>query len=299
MIDGDLPEVNTRVGEKPGPILALLGGIHGDELEGPLAIRRLMEWCAERRFSGEIRWAAPAHPSAWQAQTRESPVDGQNLARVFPGSADGTATERVAHRLTNELIAGADLLIDLHSAGENFDMPLMAGYVADGSETADRANRAARAFNAPITWEHPFSGGGRSITTAADLEVPAIYVEGRGGGQVRKTDLDRYVEGLISVMEHLQMIPNEGRATHPSRVVHGDGNTDGGILCSDAGFSVTAAEVGDTVREGDLLAEIWSETGVLLSEVHAPHDGVVMLLRRRSRVEAGDGVAIVAREVTR
>lgn len=297
MVDEDLPQVDTFVGERPGPTLALLGGIHGDELEGPLAIRRLIDGLSGQEFCGEIRWAAPAHPPAWRVQSRESPIDGQNLARVFPGAKDGTTTERIAALLTRDLIGGADLLIDLHSAGENFDMPLLAGYVADDSNLAVQAGAAAHSFNAPITWKHPYSGEGRSLSAATMLGVPSLYVEGRGGGQIRKSDLDRYVSGLYAVLEHLEMIPHRDRTPEPTRVVHGDGNTDGGITCVHSGYSVTAVEVGDSVREGELLAEIWSESGKLLSEVRAPRDGVVMLLRRRSRVTAGEGVAIVASEV--
>ena len=47
---------------------------------------------------------------------------------MFPGAPDGSPTEQIAHLLTQRLIDGVDLLIDLHSAGANFDMPLLCGY---------------------------------------------------------------------------------------------------------------------------------------------------------------------------
>lgn len=296
-----LPVIHRLRGAAPGPTLSLLGGVHGDELEGPLAIERLVRTIEDTPFAGEVRWAAPAHPAAWAACTRLSPVDGQNLARVFPGSAQGSSTERVAWHLTTELIAGSDLLVDLHSAGDSFDMPLMAGYITDGSSEAERAEAATRAFAAPFTWLHPDPSPGRSLAAASALGIPAIYVEGRGGGQIRKVDLDHYVAGLIAVMRHLDMFPGASEPTPsqplPTVRVSGDGNTDGGLTSGAEGYCATAVSVGQRVERHDLLAEIWTDTGQLVAEVRAPYAGRVMLLKRRSRVQPGDGIAIIAAEV--
>src|SRR5699024_1395238 len=109
--------------------------------------------------------------------------------RVFPGDPDGSPTERLAAQLTEELIRGSDLLIDLHSAGRGFDMPLLAGYHSAGP-LAQRAGAAARAFAAPLLWQHPSSSSGRSLSAAQALGIPSLYVEGRGGGRLRQRDLD-------------------------------------------------------------------------------------------------------------
>ena len=119
------PKVVTVSAPSPGPTVALLGGVHGDEYEGVIAVRWLINHLRSTLISGTVRAVAPAHPTAWGATTRESPVDGKNLARVFPGSSTGSATEVVAYELTEQVIMGADLLIDLHSAGTNFEMPFL------------------------------------------------------------------------------------------------------------------------------------------------------------------------------
>jgi len=288
-----LPELVEVVGRSAGPTVAILGGVHGDELEGVLAARRIARLLDPATLAGTVRLAAPAHPAAWQAVSRVSPVDGQNLARVFPGADDGTPTERVAAFLTARLIAGADLLIDLHSAGEGFDMPLLVGYHAGSGPVCDRAAAAAAAFGAPFLWQHPEESSGRSLSAAAAHGVPSLYVEGRGGGQVRRRDLDCYVDGVLRVLHHLGMTAAAPPAS-ASVVVRGDGDTDGGIVAGAAGYLVTAAEVGDRVVADTVLAEVVDDHGTPLAAVRSPRDGVVMLLRRRSRVAAGDTVAIVA-----
>ena len=58
-----------------------------------------------------------AHLAAFAAAMRTSPIDGVNLARVFPGDPAGTVTARLADKLFHEVVADADLLVDLHSGG--------------------------------------------------------------------------------------------------------------------------------------------------------------------------------------
>jgi predicted deacylase len=70
-----------------------------------------------------------ANLAAWKNGTRESGIDALNLARVFPGSCDGSATQRIAYALT-ALIAEVDLLVDLHSAGQHYAMPFVIGVMA-------------------------------------------------------------------------------------------------------------------------------------------------------------------------
>ena len=43
------------------------------------------------------------------------PLDGNNLNRSFPGDPRGSAAERIAAAVTEELIKGSDYVIDLHA----------------------------------------------------------------------------------------------------------------------------------------------------------------------------------------
>ncbi|HZX07819.1 M14 family metallopeptidase [Kribbella sp.] len=287
-----LPEVRRIATGSPGPVVALLGGVHGDEYEGVLAARRLAADFARSGLRGELRWAAPANPAAWAAGTRCDPEDGTNLARVFPGSATGSAAERIADHLTRELIAGADLLIDLHSAGSGFEMPLLCGYASTGPLAASAAH-AAKAFAAPITWQHPVIHPGRSLSAAADLGVPSLYVEGRGGRQIRATDLDLYTAGVRRVLADLEMLPPVPPGGS-SLVVSGDGDTDGGELAPLDGYLVVARSAGDLVEPGGLVAQLLDDQARVVHEFRAIRRSAVMLLVRSPWVRRGDTVLILA-----
>src|SRR6185437_5340429 len=128
-------------------------------------------------LGGRVKVVPVSNPLAFAARSRTSPPDGGNLARVFPGRADGSVTERIAHLLTREVIEGADLLVDLHSAGARYEMPVFAGFVSDAPMGA-RSGEATAAFGAPMVWEHLGSGPGRSMSAAGELGVASIYVEG-------------------------------------------------------------------------------------------------------------------------
>lgn len=288
-------ELHRVASPNPGPTVVVFGGVHGDELEGVLATSILIEGIGELSC-GTVVLVPRANPNACAAGTRESADDGKNLARCFPGDPAGTYTDRIAHVLTG-LISRADVLIDLHSGGFNYAMPFFAGYAA-GLATSERAAAMSDSFAAPVSWRHDGINPGRSISTAADLGVPAIYVEGgRGGGSLAHAELTGYIAGVIRVLCSLGMLDPK-RAVPPTtgrRLIRGgDGNTDASRVASHSGYCITAVAAGDTVRAGQLIAEVRDASAGVLEVVESPIDGVVMMIRAVAEIEAGDGVVMVA-----
>jgi len=222
------------------------------------------------------------------------PIDGADLARVFPGRADGSATEQVAHAITEHLIRGSDLLVDLHSAGSGFAMPFLCGYHGAGDNGIE-SQRYADAFGARFTWRHDGPPEpGRSLTAAVELGIPAIYVEGHGGRSIRDDELLGYIDGVRRVLHLLGMLADAPPRSHEPVRVRGAGNTDAGILAPSPGYLVVCKRVGDAVPLGDVIARIVDVAGTHRADVVAPNAGVVMLLRRDALVSAGDTVCIVA-----
>lgn len=284
----------AEFGAGSGPTLAVLGGVHGDELEGIVASGIVARGLARSDVRGRVRIVSVANPPARDARSRTSPVDGANLARCFPGSAAGTLTERIARTLTDEVIAGANLLVDLHSAGSHYEMPVFAGYDASGP-CGQLSGAAARAFGAPIVWRHDGVAPGRSLSAAAELGVPAVYVEGSGGAALRGSDIDIYVTGVRRLLSWLG-IAGQPFSEPPEPVVvdGGDGDVDASVACAAGGYCVTRVRLGDAVAAGQLLAEIIDISGATLQQIVAPRPGRVLMLRRTAEVSAGDGVAMLA-----
>ena len=293
----EIPEIISVTSQHDGPTVAILAGIHGDEYEGVIAALSLARELPGELLSGTVKIVSPAHPAAWHSCSRISPIDDANLARVFPGYQNGSATEQVAHVITEQVIKHADVLIDLHSAGTNFDMPFLCGFNAGANSWCQESERLANVFNADFTWHHNGAPNyGRSLTVAYEQEIPAIYVEGHGGRSIRKTDLDGYTAGVRRVLQDLKMIPTAPRVARDTIRVAGDGNTDAGLVASESGYLVTRVNVGDLVSNGDVIAEIIDISGVVLSSLLAVQNSYVMLLRRDARVHVGDTICITANE---
>jgi predicted deacylase len=285
-------QVSSR---REGPTLALLGGVHGDEPEGVLAILRLFHELDDAQIAGTVRAVPIANPIAFTHGTRSTPTDGLNLARVFPGDAEGSVTARLAHIISSRVIAGADLLIDLHSAGAGLDMPLFCGYRTVNDAVAATSAGAARAFGCPLVWAHDVATPGRSLSVADDLNIPSLYVESRGGGQVRHSELEAYVRGVLRVMTWMGMIDShKPTPVDQDLICGGHGNVDSGLIAPMDGLLVTLVSAGDRVSARDPLLHIYGIDGSLQSVLHAPHDGIVMLVRHTINVSLGETLCLLA-----
>lgn len=287
--------LNTLRGSQPGPTLALLGGVHGDEDEGVLAVHRVLDEIGRFGLAGTVRAVAPANPTAWAAHRRTSPLDDGNLARCFPGRDAAGPTATVAAGITEKVIEGADMLIDLHSAGLCYRMPLFCGFARDGN-AAEPSQRAAEAFRAPLIWAHPRTAPGRSLSVAAERGIPAIYAECSGGGSIRRHELDAYVEGVQSVMASLGMLPQTLRTANDAEAqwVYGPGDLDNGAQARHHGFFVSSTTAGAQVDEGDEIGRFYDYQGRFLHDVRAPRQGMVMFLRRQARTQVNDVLFVLA-----
>ena len=279
----------------PGPLVVVLGGVHGDEPEGTLAAGRLCRRELPLR-AGRLRVVPVANEEAFRAASRTTPADGVNLARVFPGDPAGSPTRRLAALLSTRVLADADLLIDLHTAGRHYDMPLFVGCLADDSAAGVASRAAAEAFGLDTVWLHPTYSAGRSLSVPVARGRPAIYAEGPGGESVDLGTVGSYVRGVLGALTGLGLLAAPaGPASGPVRYVAGGGDLDRDVLTFTAGGLFAAAvAAGDAVLADQLLGTVQDVYGVVRQELRAPHGGRVMFLRRSAHVRPGDVAASLA-----
>ena len=286
-----LPVLAMR-GASDGPTLLVLAGVHGDEYEGVEAIPLAFGDLQPDALRGTLILVPVCNLPAYVAAQRNSPVDGLNLARVFPGKANGTLTERIAHWLTANLLHRADFMLDLHSGGAHYDLPTLVGYIHDAGALGQRSLAAARAFGAPVLWGHPLPlPPGRSIAAATSLGIPALYTEASGGGYARPDDVACYRRGIHNLLCHLGMLDGTPQTPPVTHHLLGDGNLDQVISAPVAGYFRAAVELLQEVTAGQPLGTLYDLFGANVADITAPADGVVILLRRFHRVHAGEGLA--------
>ncbi len=283
-------------GQQPGPHLLITGGVHGDEFEPMVAIRRLISHLEQTTIRGRVTLVPVVNEPAFLRGHRTAD-DEQDLARVCPGRPDGSVTERVAHALS-ALIRSADFYIDLHTGGTGLGVLPMAGYSLHlNSEILDQQRRMARAFNLPVIWGTAATLHGRSLSVARDANVPAIYTEYLGSATCDPAGIEAYVEGCLNVMGELGLID---RQQPPSTVEHvvEDPRTDSGHMqvCNPSpltGFFESAVRLGDAIAAGEPIGTVCDPLGSTVETVLSQQTGIVLTLRTFPQVLKGDGLAVI------
>lgn len=285
-------------GKGSGKTLVATAGVHGDEYEGMEAIFRIFNALDPESVSGTFVAVPVVTLPAFWLGVRSNPIDQKNMARVFPGSNNGTLSERIAATLLHRVLRHASLYVDLHSSGRNYHMLTLCGYSTIGSQ-AGIARSAALEFGAPIVWAHDTVSPGRTLSATLELGIPSLYTEAYGGGEVRPEDVDCYTRGIANLLKFLDIATlDEARlpSDYRPRILGGSGNVDLGIKNSRGGLFFPKATIGSTVRAGEVLGIVYSLEGNVEEQITAPQDAVLVMIRATNRIYAGELIAALASE---
>jgi predicted deacylase len=283
-------------GASDGPVVAFTAGIHGDEYEGPAALWRLADAIDPAALRGTLLIVPIANASAFAAGTRTSPVDGENLARIFPGNAEGTLSHRLAAALMDVVVAPADILIDSHSGGVRMAFVPVAGFYENGAIATDvsaRSLQVARQMGLEHLWLLPQTRGVLSFE-AARRGVAVCGAEIGGRGNCLPEDAENYLGAYLSVLAHQGMIDARHKRAERSACLVGDWG-----ISPEAGYLETIVAPGERVREGQVVARLRDAHGRVTREFSAGFDGFVMGVRHLNSVAAGELAVCVVRETTR
>jgi predicted deacylase len=283
-------------GWQPGPHLLITGGVHGDEFEPMVAIRRLMDRPELTRLRGKLTLVPVVNEAAFANSSRVA-EDGLDLARTCPGRAGGSLTERTAHALS-ELIRSADYYIDLHTGGTALAVWPLAGYMLHpNAAVLDKQRTMARAFNLPVIWGTDPNLDGRSMSVARDANVPAIYAEYLGGGRCAPEGVQAYVDGCLNVMAALGMLDRPPPSSRVEFVVEDPRPSSGHMQrCYPApadGCFEGAVGLGQWIERGKPLGVIVDPLGENRHEVLAEQTGRILVLRTLASVRQGDSLAVI------
>lgn len=281
-----------------GPRLLVTGGVHGDEFEPILAIRRLIRLFTgdDPLVTGSVTFVPVVNENAFFRGHRCA-EDGLDLARTCPGRKDGSITEQTAAALS-DLIRSSSHYIDLHTGGTEFSVHPLAGYslVADPA-VLETQRRMARAFNLPVIWGTSANLEGRSLSVARDAGVPAIYCEYLGSATVSDAGIEAYFEGVLNVMTELGMVHRTRPENRVEEVVEdmrpGSGHMQ---VCHPApmdGCFEPAVALGDRIEKGRPLGHVLDFGGEVSLPVPADADGRVIGLRTFPRVKKGEMTGVI------
>lgn len=126
----ELPLIVYR-GIEDGPTLWISGATHGDEPEGPYSIHLTMSHLDPQQMKGTVVLVPVMNVEAFMQGDRGDPRDtfSYDMNRIYPGRADGYASERVAWAHYAATKDNVDLHIAIHSGGDHsfLDTTIFAG----------------------------------------------------------------------------------------------------------------------------------------------------------------------------
>ena len=285
----ELPCFEAR-GAADGPHLCLIAGIHGGEYSSIAAAVRFMNELDTNALSGRITAVPIVSMTSFRARTAfVVPEDGKNLNRCFPGSAGGTFTEVLSHHVFGELIAPADVLIDLH--GGDMVEALEPFTLYRESAVSEEAHALAVSFGFPYVVRLRLEGapiGGTTADAAAAAGIPAVIVEAGGCGLLEESAVRLHLDGLRRALAHLGMLPRSG-APPPQ----GQQLVDRFLWLRSAtdGWWEPSVRAGDAVASGGELGVVRNLYSDVAEDVVAPEDGVVLFLTSSPAVDA-DGLLL-------
>jgi len=278
-------------GAAPGPRVAVTAGIHGAEYVSIAALREVVRDLDPARMRGSVVAVLTANPAAFAARSiYVNPLDGRNLNRVFPGAADGSPSERIAHWITEHVMTGSDVFVDMHCGDMNEALVSFTGIEEIGDAAVDaRARALAEAYG--LRYLLIGASPGTTTATAAALGIPAVLGEVGGQGRWPAEDVALHRAGFLRLLQAAGVI-DEAPAT-PSFITEILRN-EAWMRATASGYWHPAVAVGATVAAGSVVGAVLDAFGRTLEAPVAPIDGVVIFLVTSLAMNAGDPLLALA-----
>lgn len=293
-------------GAEPGRGLVAFGGTHGNEYEGPVAIKNLLNEIDVRSVRGRIILIPVLNPEAFRTGTRDSVgADRVNLNRAFVDGAGrqpslAGITHRIADFVRSFIWPHVHIVLDLHSGGQQIRFaPCASFHPIDDPELRAATLDAARWFGLPLIMIYQNRTPGLLTSEAERLGKITVGTELGWGEAVSGEGVACGRQGVLAAaIRHGQLDGHVEPHAHHAR---------GSQRCAaivDAACYVPAMfeghyeEVmacGSSVKTGDLIGRLHDfdrvdEPG---EPVRAPFDGILVAQAWGARVLRGQFVACV------
>jgi predicted deacylase len=289
--------VTVVTGTREGPVLALVAGTHGSEPSPILAMQRVRAELDPAALRGTVVIVQIANlPSFTHRTIYRGPWDQKNLNRVYPGRPDGTASERIAHAVTTQVIDRCDYLLDIHSGDANEALRPYSYWNQLGVD--ERVDAVARDMALAFGIDHIVIDRGRPTDVTASVFCantahvrgkPAVTTEAGQLGVPTEDMVALNARGAFRVMRYLEMLPGPRELVERPRWI--DPSV---VLTSPAtGTWHPAVHPDQGVTRGAVLGRLTDYFGEPLTEVASPLDGVVLYVVRSPAMTEGEPVAMV------
>ena len=273
-------EVFVKRGVNDGPTLLVIGGIHGDEINGVEIVRRLLQRnIVQSVHTGTIVAIPLVNIHGFINFSRDLP-DGKDVNRSFPGINKGSLASRVAFFITNHILPVVDFGVDFHTGGRSHYNYPQIRY----SEADEKAAALAGVFRAPYSIEKKTIS--KSLRKeGVKLGIPIIVFEGGENLRYDGYSIEKGIKGVKRLLAHYQMAPYP--TDQPNSIWL---NKTRWLRAEKAGMFLWYKSSGSKVVSGEPLGEINSPVGNDSLVIQSPYDGYIIGHNNAPVVNLGDAL---------
>lgn len=278
----EVPVIIER-SKKPGPIVLITAGIHGDEVNGVEIVRQIISKGINKPKKGTIICIPVINVFGFIHMDREFP-DGRDLNRVFPGGKSGSLASRVAHKLMTEIVPHADLILDFHTGGaDRFNAAQIR--IIKNDVVLDEL---AQIFGAPIIY-YTKNLNKSFRNTCYKLGIPMLLFEGGKSFHIDNNVTNTGVNGTKRILNHLGMLNRNFKVSKPKKscIKILDSKW---IRANHSGMFKAAVDVNTFVKKGDVLGHITDPYGSFNHFVKAPNNGYIFNVNESPIIYQGDAI---------
>jgi len=257
-----------------GPTLVVTAGVHAAEYASIAAALNLGRSLDPATLRGRVIVLPVMNMPAFAARSiYVCPLDGRNLNRVFPGDANGTASEQIADWVFRHVIAQANYYVDLHGGDLIEALVPFTIFFRSGNAKVDQMSlEMAKVFGIHylVSSETP----GATFSAASRAGIPSILAESGGQGIWTPEDVARHTNGLDRLMRRLDMIPGGAPEPVPFTLLE----QFLWLRSEHQGFWYPDVAVGEAVKSAQNLGCIKDVDGRVLQTAISPADGRVLFI---------------------
>jgi len=279
--------VHVYRSKKKGPTLLVMGGVHGDEINGVEIVRRaLVRDYFDTLKCGSVIAIPLLNIYGFINFSRDTP-DGKDVNRSYPGSNSGSLSSRVARTITKKILPLVDYVVDFHTGGAaRYNYPQVRYTSGDAN-----SKKLAKVFNAPYIIESkPISKSLRKVT--AGLKIPTVVYEGGESLRFDGLSIQKGLEGLQRVMVHLKM--SVAKVAEDKSIIM---KRTSWLRASRAGIFTWYKSSGQYTKEGEVLGIINDPYGFVEVPVISKKSGYIIGHNNAPVVHLGDALFHIGYEM--
>ena len=264
-----------------GPVILVLAGVHGDEVNGVEIVRRtIRQGYFENLQCGTVIAIPILNLYGFINFSREVP-DGKDINRSFPGNSQGSLASRVARILTKKILPLADIVVDFHTGGRShYNYPQVRYTKGDLL-----SEKLARAFAPPYLVAKPTIP--KSLRKVAlERGKPTLVFEGGESLRYDGLSIEKGLAGIRRLLYAQEMIKEPGPV--PEQVMDFGKTT--WIRAPRAGMFLWYKCSGHQTYKGEVIGEINNPYGEGTVKVMASRDGYIIGHNNAPVVSQGDAL---------